>query len=182
MLMMPLVIQAITDPDAHQYMEWLYTEFHRLMLATAWRFSQSQADVEDIVSDSCVALIRKISDLRGMEHNALRAYIVATVRNTAIDLCRKQKQNNARFHQGHDEMVKRVADQGTVEGKVALRESLRLLRQAMAELPDLEREVLRLKFQYNKHDCEIAAITGLSESSVRKYILRARQHLKKALY
>ena len=30
MLIMPLVIQAIADADDRQYMEQLYTEYHRL--------------------------------------------------------------------------------------------------------------------------------------------------------
>ena len=57
-----------------------------------------------------------------------------------------------------------------------------MVHQAIAHLPEHERTALQLKFQQGKKDCEIAQIIGVSESSVRKYIERARQHLKNAIY
>lgn len=182
MLMMPLVIQVIANDDDRQYMEWLYTEHNRLMFATAWTFSNSRSDVEDIVSDSCVSLIGKISLLRSMEHNALRSYIVSTVRNTAIDFCRKQRLKNATFQPGEDTAIEQLADKVTVEGRIMLREELRIVQAAIAQLTPHERDILRLKYQQGKNDREIAELIGLSESSIRKYVVRARQHLKDAIY
>ena len=57
-----------------------------------------------------------------------------------------------------------------------------MVHQAIAHLPEHERAALQLKFQQGKKDCEIAQMIGVSESSVRKYIERARQHLKNAVY
>ena len=182
MLIMPLVIQAIADADDRQCMEQLYTEYHRLMLSTAWTYIKSKADVEDIVSDSCLSLLKKIDALRDMERNALRYYIVATVRNASIDYCRRQQANNAKFQQKERETLEQIPDQTNIEKKILLGEELRMVHQAIAHLPEHERTSLQLKFQQGKKDCEIAQIIGVSESSVRKYIERARQHLKNAIY
>lgn len=182
MLIMPLVIQAIADDNDRQFMEWLYTEFHGLMFSTAWKYANTQTDAEDIVSDSCLSLYKKIRSLRELERNVLQSYIVSTVRNDSIDFLRKQRRTNATFLQGDDEMMEQVADKATVEGKVILREELHTVREAISQLSPNERDVLRLKFQQGKKDCEIAEVIGLSESSVRKYVVRARQHLKDAIY
>ena len=56
MLVMPLVIQAIEDDDDRQFMERLYYDHSRLMYATAWKYSAYKIEVEDVVSDSCVAV------------------------------------------------------------------------------------------------------------------------------
>ena len=182
MLIMPLVIQAIADADDRQCMEQLYTEYHRLMLSTAWTYIKSKADVEDIVSDSCLSLLKKIDALRDMERNALRYYIVATVRNASIDYCRRQQADNAKFQQKERETLEQIPDQTNIERKILLEEELQMVQQAIAHLPEHERAALQLKFQQGKKDCEIAQIIGVSESSVRKYIERARQHLKNAIY
>ncbi|MEG0494090.1 MAG: sigma-70 family RNA polymerase sigma factor [Raoultibacter sp.] len=182
MLMMPLVILTMTDDSDREYMEWLYTQYHRLMLSTAWKFVKTQADVEDIVSDSCVALIKNMNTIRGKDCNVLKSYIVSTVRNTAIDYFRRQQRTNARFLQGDDEVIERVADDASLEHKVLLREELRIVRQAISNLSEHERDVLRLKYQKGKSDIEIAEMIGLSESSVRVYVMRARKHIMAVVY
>lgn len=182
MLMMPVVILTMTDEVDKRYMEWLYAEHQRLMLATAWKFTRDQADVEDIVSDGCMAIIQRIDTVRHMERNVLRSYIVSTIRNTAISHCRRQQADNARFYPADSERVQEVADPATVEQKILLQAELRSVRQAMSQLPERERLVLRLKYQQDKSDREIAESLGLSDSSVRVYTMRARAHLKAAVY
>ena len=49
--------------------------------------------------------------------------------------------------------------------------------EAIGRLPEKERFVLQMKFQMEIRDEEIAAETGLSEASVRKYVQRARERL-----
>ena len=75
-----------------------------------------------------------------------------------------------------------IADPASVEQKVMLQAELRSIRQAMSQLPERERLVLRLKYQQDKSDREIAESLGLSDSSVRVYTMRAREHLKTAVY
>ena len=182
MLMMPVAILMMTDEEDRHYMEWLYTEHQRLMLATAWKFTRNQADVEDIVSDSCVALMKKIDMIRHMECNILRSYIVSTIRNTAISHCRKQQAERAKLYHADSDGDMQLADPASVEQKVLLQAELRSVRQAISQLPERERLVLRLKYQQDKSDQEIAQSLGLSDSSIRVYTMRARAHLKAAVY
>ena len=48
-------------------MEWLFVEHHRLMMVTAFGIVPQSADADEIVSDSLIALYKKIDKLRGME-------------------------------------------------------------------------------------------------------------------
>lgn len=181
-MMIPIVILAIESDSDREYMTSLYKDHHALMLKTAWNYTRNKADVEDIVSDSCASLIVNIEKLRNMERNALRVYIVTTVRNTAIDFCRKQQRTNARFLYVDDEVTERMADNESIEKRVFLREEIEQVMRLLRNLPERERDVLRLKYQKGLKDREIAELVGLAESSVRKYIERARKHLKAAIY
>ena len=182
MLIIPTVILAIDSDSDRAYMTLLYKQHHALMLKTAWEFTRERADVEDIVSDSCASLIEKIETIRHLECNALRAYIVTTVRNTAIDFCRKQQRTNARFLHVDEEVTARMADHTSIENKIMLRDEIAQVKRALLDLPERERDVLRMKIQKGMNDKEIAEAVGLAESSVRKYVARARNHLKEALY
>lgn len=182
MLMIPAAILAIESDSDRAYMTQLYLNHRALMLKTAWRFSRVRADVEDIVSDSCTSLIENIDTIRILECNTLRTYIVTTVRNTAIDFCRKQQRTNARFLYVDDEVTAHMPDGESVEKKILLRDEINRVKEALLDLPERERDVLRLKYQKGLTDSEIAEMVGLAESSVRKYVERARKRLKAAVY
>lgn len=182
MLIIPNAILAIESDSDRLYMTMLYKQHRALMLKTAWEFTRERADVEDIVSDSCASLIAKIDTIRHLECNVLRAYIVTTVRNTAIDFCRRQQRTNARFLHVDEEVTARMADSTSIEKKIMLRDEIEQVKRALLGLPERERDVLRMKIQKGMKDKEIADAVGLAESSVRKYVERARNHLKEALY
>ena len=182
MLIIPVSILAIESDSDRAYMTMIYKQHRALMFKTAWKYVHERPDVEDIVSESCTSLIRKINVIRQLEQNALSAYIVTTVRNTAIDFCRKQQRVNLHFLQSADEAIAELPSAVSVEAKIMLRDEIAQVRKALLQLSQREREVLRLKFQLGLKDKEIAQEVGLSESSVRKYIARARNHLKESLY
>ncbi len=182
MFMIPAVILAIDSEDDRAYMTMLYREYRALMLKIAWTYSKERADVEDIVSESCTSLIVNIDRIRSFERNALRTYIVTTVRNAAIDLCRKHQRANAHFLHVDDEVIDSVADKTSIEKRIELRDEIEQVRNAIHCLPLKEQDVLRLKYQQGMNDREIAPLVGLSESSVRKYIQRAREQLRAIIY
>lgn len=182
MIIIPAVILAIDSEDDRAYMTELYQKHYALMLKTAWVFTKERADVEDIVSDSCAALILKLDTVRTLEQGKLRSYIVTTVRNTAIDFCRKQQRQNARFVQVADEDMQQYPATVSVEGSILLMDELNMVRNALHALPEREQDILRMKCQQGMKDAQIAELVGLSESSVRKYVIRAREHLKAMIY
>ena len=97
MVLMPIVILAMPFGEDRDFMESLYRKYHRLMYSTAWKYLKESVAVEDVVSDSCVALMKKIPTLRTLDHNKLAVYIVSTVRNTSINAINKQTRINQLF-------------------------------------------------------------------------------------
>ncbi|MEF9880223.1 MAG: sigma-70 family RNA polymerase sigma factor [Clostridia bacterium] len=181
-LMMPLVIQMIADDSDRAFMERIFIEHNRLMFATAWKYCQDRQTAEDIVSDSCVAFIKHLQKIQTLDGNVLRLYIVSTVRNTAINAFKKWQQADAKFQCMTDEGMAQIKSESDTELRVELQDEISLVLNAVGGLPEKEQAVLRLKYSTDYKDDEIAEIVGISASSVRKYIARAREKVKAVVY
>ena len=68
------------------------------------------------------------------------------------------------------------------ERKLSLRQELETVREAIANLPADEQDVLRMKFFRHMTDKEIAARMEIAENRVRVLIMRSRKKLKQMLY
>lgn len=116
MILMPMVILTIDDDNDRAYMTRLYREYRALMLKTAWEYSKDNETVEDIVSESCIALIRHIDQLKAMDKAAIRSYIVITVRNKAIDDFRKQSLRRRVFVRNTSYSARRITKKSSRSG------------------------------------------------------------------
>lgn len=161
--------------DERQFLAACYQRHRISMIRLAKCYAADSAAVEDIVSDSLVALMEKIDLLRTLTEEQERAYVLAVVRNTAMDELRRKQRQRGRFLRDGDEALALYPDPTALEEKVLMRETMAAVRRAIAELPEKEQQVLRLKVLENRTDAEIAAETGLSPGSIRQYLHRARQ-------
>ena len=182
MIILPSVILAMPAGDDRDYMTWLYEQHHRLMFATAWKYTRDKQAVEDIVSDSCVALIKKIPVLREMERDKLRAYIIAAVRNTALNHLDKQQRAKAHIVPVADEKMNQLPDGADIQRRVELKEELADVWAAISSLSDTEQRVMQMRYSQDLSDEEIASRLGVSTDSIRKYVSRARAHIRAIVY
>lgn len=64
--------------------------------------------------------------------------------------------------------------------RLILQENNAILKACIVQLPEKFRLAILMKYYYNQSDREIAQAIGISNSSVRMILTRARQKLKKA--
>lgn len=182
MILMPYVIMSMPDGDNKDFMEDLYRKYHRLMFSQAWKFFQDPHTVEDIVSISCIALLRNIDTLRHLGQSELKVYIVHAVSTAAINEYNKQQRANGLFIDTSDDVFDTATDGFNLEEKIVLEDELNRVLQAFRSLPEKEQHIMRMKYSLEMNDSEIATAVGLSTNSIRKYISRARKHLIDILY
>ena len=180
--MIPFVILTIESDSDRAFMTVLYQRHRALMLKTAWEFTREKADVEDIVSDSCVSLIKHLDTLRTMESNQLRRYIALTVQNKALDHCKRMQRHYSQCLPSDDNLIDHIPAPECLEKKILLLDELRRVQTLLHTLPQREQDVLRLKFHDGLKHKEIADILGITETTVTTHLLRARDRLKAALY
>jgi len=170
----PLPILAIAQADDRAFMEQLYVDYSALMYAQALKVLRSRTAAEDCVSDALVALIKKISLLRTMECSILKAYVVITVRNTAINALRKQKRQPVA-----DVPLEIIPEPQTrsVEARFMSQSQIEWLKEAIRQLPARESMALMMRYFQQLEMSEIAGQMGCSESSVRSLLSRGRKRL-----
>lgn len=173
---------TIPEDSDRNYMEWLFNEHYNLMMATARNFTQQIHDANEIVSESLIALYGKIDKLRQLERNDLRLYIVSTVKNTSLNYLRQNRRMNVWFLHVPDVVMNQMPDGKSTEQKILLSDELSHVLKAIYALPDRERLAMRLKFEMDMSDKEISEAMEISPDSVRRYINRAREHLRQMVF
>ena len=175
--MIPFILLLIETESDRTFLEAIYTQYHRLMYAQALQILRQSEDAEDAVSDSLVALAKKITLLRSFECNKLRSYVVITVRHTAISRLNRRRRENIDAGTaiedlpGPDRPEDRLLSQAGVEG----------VKEAIRALPPREREMMLMRYFRDMTDEEIAEETGLKPVSVRVHLTRARKRLAQTL-
>ena len=143
------------------------------MLRLATGLVDQVSVAEDVVQDAFTAVYRKWSGIR--EPAAAVGYLRTAVVNGSRNALRRRIV--ARKHL-------RVIGEETVEGADAstvLSAEHGIVRAALAELPDRQREVLTLRYLADLSDAEIAEATGLALGGVRSASSRGLAALRSSL-
>ena len=173
----PLVLLLIEDEDDRLFLEGIYLEYHRLMYAQAYRITHSEDAAQDAVSDSFLALMKKIPLLRSLECNKLRSYIVITVRHTAISMLKRGKREQL----ADDVTFRDLTDGYRVDDRLLERAGVEGVKDAIRMLSPQQRDIMLMRYFREMDDEEIAQELGLKPVSVRVQLSRARKQLAEIL-
>lgn len=171
--MIALICAAIEDPDDREFMTQFYLEYERLMYATARKNLSDPESVKDIVQESVLKLIHKVSFLRQQEECIRASYVVSTVRNTTISHLRKQGRTADRWDSLEDEQV--VMPGPTLDDHLLQTERLERLAEVWSLLPEDDQLLLEGKYILDQQDAELAELLGCKPSSIRMKLTRARR-------
>lgn len=151
----------------------LFLKYHRYMLKRALRFVPGIDDAEDIVSACWLSLLARTPMLLQMEERRQCAYIMACVRNRAIDF---QRRRRCRPAVSLDNCPLDIPDPGSGNPfeLVLLRETA---AQLISLLPEAERRVVELKLR-ERSDADISVELHISPITVRLHWHRAQQRLR----
>jgi len=175
--MFPFAFLLLQDEDDRGFMEALYTQYHRLMYAQALRVLHASEAAEDAVSESLIQLIKKIGLLRTLQCNKLKAYIVITVKHTAITMLNRKR----RELPTEDTAFVNIADAGNTDDHMLEEAGVERIKDALRALSPRERDMMLMRYFREMTDEEIAKETGLKPVSVRVHLSRARKRLAEIL-
>jgi RNA polymerase sigma factor (sigma-70 family) len=134
----------------------------------------SDADAQDAAQDAVFRLLQRRQVLQDQD---LRALLYVTARNIAIDRLRERGRSPINSNVDiADEAVQLADESASPERIIAARQRLALIRTLLQELPPkCQHAFVSYKFDGLEYG-EIAVRMGLTESMVRKYVLRALAH------
>jgi RNA polymerase sigma-70 factor (ECF subfamily) len=168
--------------------EQVLHEYAPRVYALAYRLLGNAADAEDVTQEVFLQLLRKLDTFRGESSFSTWLYRVAV--NAALGYRRKRAARQARLDDGADPDA--VPEDGTRPGPVRpwarspehlaeKEETHQLIESAIAELPEIYRDVFVLADVEQLPNPEIAGLLGLSVSAVKSRLHRARLLMRDAL-
>ncbi|HWE58247.1 MAG TPA: sigma-70 family RNA polymerase sigma factor [Solirubrobacteraceae bacterium] len=157
-------MQLVRDGDARAF-EVLFDRHGGPAFSLAYRMCGSRARAEDIVQEALLSLWRaggRYDPSRG----SVRAWILSTVHNRAIDSFRRESLRSARsLEEGN--VAEHLASPELTEVEFERRADADRVRSALHELPEEQRKVIELSYYGGFTHQQIAEMLSLPAGTVK---------------
>ena len=165
------------DPGAF---EELITPLEQMVWRVCWHYTGHRETAEDCAQEAMLRIWRNLGNYRG--ECALESWVYRIAANCCMDWLRKKKRDQSVSIEPMTEQGFDPADPSPgTEEQAVVREEQEQLREAIAQLPDDQREALILT-QLEKIPYEEAARSlGVSEGTVKSRVNRAKARLKEIM-
>lgn len=165
------------DPEAF---ERLMEPLEQLVWRVCWHYTGNREAAEDCGQEAMIRIWRNLANYRG--DCALESWVYRIAANCCMDWLRKKKRDRSVSMEPLVEQGFDPADDapGTEEQAVAKDERQRL-REAVALLPEDQREALIMTQLERVSYEEAARALGVSEGTVKSRVNRAKARLKEIL-
>ena len=174
-MIIPLQLLNVLDEQDGNLIEQLYDKYIGLMYREAFKFHSMKADAEELIQKSWFKLIEHFDRFKQLHETKQASYILAIVRNTAIDDSRRSKHRYICFSDLTPEMIDSLPSDDLVEQGIIYNITIEELANAIDNLPSNYKYLLMAKYHFEKSDEEIAKYLGINPDHVRIYLMRARR-------
>lgn len=168
-----ILLLGIVNKDRKSF-ESLYKEYYDSLFSFAESYVCCPGLAEDIIQE---VFIKLWENPIGNITKSLRAYLFFMVKNRCVDYLRSVKvEDKKRMKLMEAQLISDSVDIELDE------QAIYLIKTAIEELPDQCRQVYKLSVFEGLRNHEIAEELGISESSVKVQIFRAKKYLQVELF
>lgn len=155
----------------------LWQEHRRWVAAVVLAHKPREADLEDLLQEVALTVVEKLHQLT--EPEAFRGWLRAVAVNAARATGRRQTRRKGILRLARNELAEASSGHDFVDPSgVERAERSRKLIELVAELPEAYRECVLLRCVRGMSHAQIAAVTGMPETTVETRIARGRRKLK----
>lgn len=158
------------DREAHFK---LYKLYSRAMYNVGYRITGSEEDAEDVLQEAFISAFKNLASYRG--DASFGSWVKRIVVNKAINLLKKRKLEVMLDNEEYDVAIEETEEEYLPEL------SVRKVKHCIELLPDGYRSVLSLYLLEGYDHQEIAEIMGITESTSKSQLNRAKNKLKELL-
>ena len=168
----------------------------RLVVFIARRFENTGVNLEDLISIGTIGLIKAISTFRRDRNIKLATYASRCIENEILMHIRKIANQKTEVsldepinmdHDGNELLLSDIlgTDEDIILRPLEEDVDLRLLRQAVGELPQREKQIVTMRFGLDGRpeltQKEVAQLMGISQSYISRLEKRIMEKLRKEL-
>lgn len=161
------------DQDAYLI---LYNRYKRQITQKLLSLLKSSEIVQDALQDIFIRVWEKRESIN--PDLPFAAFLHVLVRHQVSDIIRKAHQDERLQQQL---IIQTPVDYSHIDDLIARRENIKLVHQALEQLPARQREVFTLHKLEGKSYKEISELLGISPSAINQHVYRATQHLSRIL-
>lgn len=164
------------EKENQSFMGDIYQKHERLMYYIAGKYTKDSAQREDIVQTAMLSLLKNEATLHQLPPYSQISYIIAAVRNTAINTIKREQKEIGRCVPLDDltEDFPQTQIPGA-EVKYLEKERQEELLAVFREMRDEEQQLLFGRYLMDLSDTELAQMLGCKPSSIRMKLTRARR-------
>jgi RNA polymerase sigma factor (sigma-70 family) len=163
------------NPDKR---EQAFKQYHARLITIIYRVTGSEADAEDITSHSFEKLCNH-RNIESMTMAEIEAFLRETAKNKTIDYWRKESSRTKYLNSAEAKVAQAYEEEWAIENLLA--EYYDEVKEAVADLPGRQREVLALFYFENKSAAEISDLLNISVNTVYNTLSDAKENLRKKL-
>lgn len=186
-----LTLLTAIDPINGDFFENLVDEHSDKLFSVAYNTlskygKANREDAEDLVQETFIKVFRNIKRFYNLDREEIIGLLVIYTKYTVIDFLRKKqhkfKNVPLQFDEDGEDLEIQIADPAPLPDEIVIQNDLiERCAACIDALPESQRAVIMLKYHYGYKDKEIAAVLGISESSVSSRLNRARYTLRKMM-
>ncbi len=173
-----LLVRKILDGDQTAFRS-LVVQYQRLVEHMVGRLVDSREDREDLCQDIFTKVYFNLHRFRF--DSRLSTWVATIAYRESVNFIRKRSRRPVLSGPDAEEKLRRLSDGERPDIQAESRDVHERLEECIRELPEIYRTILTLYhldgFKYE----EIAGVTGLPDGTVKSYLFRARQTLKKKM-
>lgn len=181
--MLMMAIAAIESDDDKAFMLNLYKDYYGLVRKNIYNITHDADQIEDLINDTFIKLIKKITLIRNMDSYKTATYVVYTSRSVAINYIKHRNvQKRHVYYGGELDLAENVLSvEDDMEYRIIHQEEIKEMGKALLRLPEKQKNLLCFKYILEMNDREIAGVLNIAPNSVRQYLTRARREAKKLI-
>ena len=164
----------IVDQKDQRAFAELTTRYRRKLFATCYRMLGNPEEAEDAVQESFLKLWNYAASW-DRKKAKLSTWLYTVTTNTCRDILRKRRAILVE----HDD--NRISDDDEGPDVVEAKQRARIIKKAIQELPDRQRQALVLSYYQGMSHKEIGDIMDSTPKSIEGLVARARNDLKERL-
>jgi len=167
-------IAAVKNGDPGSY-DYVVSKYMKRVVSIAWGIVRNAHDAEDLAQEAFVKAFQTIERFKAGE--PFGPWIYRIVTNLALDVMKHRQR--FRHEEIQDSLPATRGDRADLPA--VANELARRIDEAIEALPEMQRIVARLYLVENFEHSEIAAMTSLTEGTVRSHLSLARAKLRERL-
>ena len=174
------LLRQVSAGDEQAFRE-LFSRYAAVAHALAFRLVRQAQVAEEIVQEAFLAVWRNPDRYDG-ERGSVRSWLMGTVHHRAVDAVRREQAQRRRAEQAAGLGPGIVEDPiDDVLAAIDLPRERKLVRSALGELPDEQREVIQRMYFDGLSQSQIAERTGLPLGTVKSRTLLAMRRLRASI-